>query len=67
MKLPATLHDVEEATAYAFSYMMDQKVSHELLIGRSLLSFMCFPTMLHPVLLIGLVYVLAILISGSVV
>jgi hypothetical protein len=30
VKLPATLHDVEEATAYAFSYMMDEKVSHKL-------------------------------------
>ncbi|KAG0563288.1 hypothetical protein M758_8G018300 [Ceratodon purpureus] len=25
-KLPATLHDVEEATAYAFTYMMDERM-----------------------------------------
>lgn len=31
-KLPATLHDVEEATAYAFSYMMDLKASHKFFV-----------------------------------
>jgi len=29
-KMPGTLLDVEEATAHAFSYMMDEKASHQL-------------------------------------
>lgn len=54
VKLPATLHDVEEATAYAFSYMMDERVGHELHIGKLLMFFVC-STMLHLVLLLDLV------------
>jgi hypothetical protein len=28
-KIPGTLEDVEEATAHAFAYMMDEKASHK--------------------------------------